>query len=251
MNAPIIAVCNHKGGSGKTTSAYYIAETWGAMGINTLAVDLDGQGTLSRRMSGHSSHDAGELTIADLLASTMARGELSPDACVMVCARYGLIAADHRLGWIAAKMQSSSPNHNILQRALRPLTQRWDVIVMDCPPSADIVIVNALVAATHVVICATPTPESWDGQERMRAMVADLAESIGQAPQVLGLIATQNVERANLHRMHIQRMAPDLLGAVPLRVGSDQDQQLRLAYAPIAAQLAYALALPSREFSHA
>ncbi len=247
---PIIAFANHKGGSGKTTSAYYIAEHWGRMGIRTLVVDLDSQGTLSRRM--YRGVDAGDPTIADLLASTMARGELAPDDCILVLPHYDLIPADHRLGWVAAKMQVSSPNHNILQRALKPLASHWDAVIIDCPPSADIVIVNALVAATHVVICATPTPESWDGQERMRVMVQDLAESVGQAPQVLGLIATQNVERANLHRMHITKMDPDLIGAVPLRVGVDQDFQLRQAYGPIAEHLATALELqPQPEAVHA
>jgi hypothetical protein len=67
---------------------------------------------------------------------------------------------------------------------------------------------------------------------------------------VLGLIATQNLVRANVHRMQIQRMAPDLLGAVPQRVDGDRDHPLRLAYAPIAAQLACALALPNQVCSH-
>lgn len=250
MTTPIIAFCNHKGGSGKTTSAYYIAALWSSMGINTLAIDLDSQGTLSRRMSGAGSRDAGDPTIADLLASTMHRGDLDADDCILSTGRCDLIPADHRLGWVAAKMQAHSPNHNILQRAIKPLTPHWDAIIMDCPPSADIIIVNALVAATHAVICATPTPESWDGQERMRAMIADIAESIGQAPAVLGLLATQTVERAHLHRMHMQKMDPDLIGSVPLRIGVDQDAQLLAAYRPLAEHLAVALEL-DREAVHA
>ncbi len=241
MTTPIIAFCNHKGGSGKTTSAYYIACLWNGMGINALAIDLDSQGTLSSRMGGLSNRDAGDPTIADLLASTMHHGELAADDCITITGHGDLITADHRLGWIAAKMQASSPNHNILQRALKPLVPHWDVVLIDCPPSADIVIVNALVAATHAVICATPTPESWDGQERMRAMIADLRASLGQAPTVLGLLATQTVERANLHRMHLRKMEDDLIGSVPMRIGADQDAQLLGAYGPIAQHLAEAL----------
>jgi chromosome partitioning protein len=240
---PILAFANHKGGSGKTTSAYYIAEHWGRMGISTLAIDLDSQGTLSGRMVSQHDRDGGDPTIADMLAITMTRGDMNFDDCILVQPYYSVICADHRLGWVAAKMQTASPNHNILQRAIRQLANHFDAVIIDCPPSADIVIVNALVAATHVVICATPTPESWDGQERMRAMIEDLRESVGQAPQFVGIIATQSVERANLHRMHIAKMDPDLIGAVPMRVGVDQDFQLRQAYGPIAEHLAIALEL--------
>ncbi len=248
---PIVAFANHKGGSGKTTSAYYIAEHWGRLGISTLAIDLDSQGTLSGRMVKSIDRTGDDPTVADLLANTMSRGDLDCDSCIVVNARYSVICADHRLAWVAAKMQTASPNHNILQRAIRQVAAPFDVVVLDCPPSSDIIIVNALVAATHVVICATPTPESWSGQLRMRGMIEDLRESIGQAPQVVGLIATQNVERANLHRTHIQRMTPDLLGAVPLRVGADQDYQLRQAYAPLADELAGRLGLVTGERSHA
>jgi len=140
-------------------------------------------------------------------------------------------------------MQSSSPNHNILARALGPLADRFDAIILDCPPSADITIVNALVAASHVVICATPTPESWDGQQSMRTMLADLHDSLGHAPDLVGLLATQVIERTVLHRSHILKMDADLIGAIPLRVGVDAEAQLHDAYANIASALAMALDL--------
>ncbi|GIV73561.1 ParA family protein [Caldilinea sp.] len=239
---PILAFVNHKGGSGKTTSAYYVATDWAARGIRTLAVDLDSQGTLSQRLA-DASPSSREPTVAELLAATLNREVMVESPAVKVAPCMGLLPADYRLGWVAAKMQGASPNHNILQRALRPLLEPWDAVILDCPPSADIVIINALVAASHVVICATPTPESWEGQARMRLMLADLADSLGQAPGLLGLVATQVVERAILHRTHLRMMGDDLLGTVPLRVGVNQGRELAAAYRPIADLLARELGL--------
>lgn len=240
---PIIAFVNHKGGSGKTTTAYHITKHWAANGIRTLAVDLDSQCTLTRRLNFMQECD--DPTIADLLASTMQREAISATDCVQDFGDWSLLPADRRISWIAAKMQSSSPNHNILARALSPLADRFDAIILDCPPSADITIVNALVAASHVVICATPTPESWDGQQSMRTMLADLDDSLGHAPTLLGLLATQVIERTVLHRSHILKMDADLLGTIPMRVGVDADAQMHDAYAPIASALAIALDLES------
>lgn len=232
---PIIAFVNHKGGSGKTTTAYHITKHWSANDIRTLAVDLDSQCTLTRRL--YPMAECDDPTIADLLASTMQRTTLSAYDCVQDFDGWSLLPADRRISWIAAKMQSSSPNHNILARALQPLAAHFDAIILDCPPSADITIINALVAATHIVICATPTPESWDGQQSMRTMLADLHDSLGHAPALLGLLATQVIERTLLHRSHILKMDADLIGTIPMRVGIDADAQIYDAYAPIAAQL--------------
>ena len=228
---PIIAVANHKGGSGKTTTAYHLS-AWLAIneGLRVLAVDLDDQGGLTSRMPVERPF---LYTVADVLLrdATLEQARLVAGVYDEGCLH--LLPADTRLAWAAAKLQAMSPNHMFLARALAKATD-YDAIVLDCPPSADIVIVNALMAATHLVIAATPTIESYDGMVRMSAMIDDLGEMTGRCPERLGVVATQVVTNSKAHNAYIYRMGVyNLLGCVPMRVGVDASTQIAAAYAPI------------------
>ncbi len=230
---PIIAVANHKGGAGKTTTAYHLALHL-AQSLAVLAVDLDDQGGLTARMF-RQPRQFGR-TVADVLLREATLGEAVIPAHPSP-AWPSLLPADARLSWAAAKLQAMSPNHLFLARVLQQQAQDYDAVILDCPPSADIVIVNALMAATHLVMAATPTVESYDGTLRMRAMITDLAEMTGQQPEILGIVATQVVGNSKSHQHYLAQVAPDLLGCVPLRVGLDAHQQITDAYQPIAARI--------------
>ena len=228
MTIPIVAVANHKGGSGKTITVHLLAQHLAAAGRRVLAVDLDDQGTLSARFGLRSPGS----TIADHLV-----GE---DA--FICEQptvpgLDVIPADHRLAWAAAKMQASSPNHAFLKRALARVADGYDLVLLDCPPAANIVMINALCAASHLLVAATPTVESLDGAARMKIMLDDIRDQVGRAPALLGIVATQAVPRSLSHQEHLARFGAELLCTVPLRVGVDAPAQLYAAYAPLAAAL--------------
>lgn len=236
MTTPIIAICNHKGGSGKTTTAWHLAhaltaETTGAM-HRVLLVDLDDQATLTNRLA-HSitgSDIETEPTIADAL-----------DSGVTSTYRYtpllSYIPADYRLSWVAAKMQASSPNHAYLLRALRNLPP-YDMILLDCPPSAGIIMINALAACTHTVIPVTPSEESWDGRQRMERMIAEISSVLAKQITPLGAVLTMRSPRSKTQDYYETLNAQaGLLGAIPHAVGLDADQRIYTAYQPIASAI--------------
>lgn len=231
---PVLAICNHKGGAGKTTTAWHLARHLAIAGLDVLAVDLDDQGTLTSRCFTTQQHP---YTIADVLLREASIEQTRLTASVYDPGSLQLLPADARLSWAAAKIQAMSPNHLFLARALQRQATGYDLIVLDCPPSAGIIIVNALMAATHIVIPATPTIESWDGALRMAAMLDDLADIASRRPVHLGIVATQVVANSKSHGAYLHQFGPDLLGSVPLRVGIDALQQLSDAYAPIAARI--------------
>ena len=241
MTVPIIAICNHKGGSGKTTTAWHLAHTLNAddAGMHrVLLVDLDDQATLTNRLAHQALRIGSPIETTPTIADAL-------DGAVPTVYHYtpilDYIPADHRLSWVAAKMQASSPNHLYLARVLRHI-EPYDYVLLDCPPSAGIIMINALAACTHAVIPVTPTEESWDGRQRMQNMIDEIAGVLNKQIASLGAILTMRSPRSkNQDYYEALNAEAGLLGAVPHAVGLDADQRIYAAYEPIARRIAQSL----------
>ncbi|MEV8252287.1 ParA family protein [Microbacterium sp. NPDC076768] len=145
--ARIIALCNQKGGVGKTTTSINLAASLAEYGRKVLAVDFDPQGALSAGL-GIPTHDVP--TIYDLLLDTKrdAHDAIVPsgvDGLDVMPANIDLSAAEvHLVNEVARE--------TILARVLRQVAGEYDVILIDCQPSLGILTVNALTAAHGVLI---------------------------------------------------------------------------------------------------
>ncbi len=243
MTTPIIAICNHKGGSGKTTTAWHLAQALNADDTGTLRrvllVDLDDQATLTNRLAHQAARIGSPIetqpTIADALDG-------APTTVYHYTPILDYIPADHRLAWVAAKMQASSPNHAFLARVLRHV-EPYDYVLLDSPPSAGIIMINALAACTHTLIPVTASEESWDGRQRMERMIAEIASVLGKEIRNLGAVLTMRSPRSKAQDYYEALNAQaDLLGAIPHAVGMDADKRIYQAYEPIASAVLAKLA---------
>lgn len=145
--ARIIALCNQKGGVGKTTTSINLGASLAEYGRRVLAIDFDPQGALSAGL-GIDTHDLP--TVYDLLrgTSTDVAGAIVPTATPgldVIPANIDLSAAEVHLVNEVAREQ-------ILARVLRQATGSYDVILIDCQPSLGLLTVNALTAAHGVLI---------------------------------------------------------------------------------------------------
>jgi chromosome partitioning protein len=144
----VIAVANQKGGVGKTTSTINLGATLAEYGRRVLLVDFDPQGALSVGL-GVNPHEL-DVTVYDLLMDRSAeiRSMLRPTGVKdldLLPANIDLSAAEVQLvGEVAREM--------VLSRALRPVTDDYDVVLIDCQPSLGLLTVNALTAAHGVII---------------------------------------------------------------------------------------------------
>lgn len=146
--ARVIAMCNQKGGVGKTTTTINLAAALAEYGRRVLIVDFDPQGAASAGL-GINSQDL-DLTIYNLLLGSQqsivdAIQPTGVDGLDLVPANIDLSAAEVQLVNEVAREQA-------LTRALRPVTDDYDVILIDCQPSLGLLTVNALTAAHGVMI---------------------------------------------------------------------------------------------------
>jgi len=145
--ARIIALCNQKGGVGKTTTAISLGAALAGYGRRVLAVDFDPQGALSAGL-GVASHEGSN--IYDLMLGTVkdahqAIRTTSTQGLDVIPANIDLSAAEVHLVNEVAREQ-------ILARVLRQVSGEYDAILIDCQPSLGLLTVNALTAAHGVLI---------------------------------------------------------------------------------------------------
>ncbi|WP_024332678.1 ParA family protein [Gordonia hirsuta] len=146
--AKIIAVCNQKGGVGKTTSTINLGASLAEAGRRVLLVDLDPQGALSAGL-GVPHHELEE-TVHNLLVAPYAATD-----DVLISTRVdGMDLLPSNIDLSAAEIQlvSEVGREQALARALHPVADRYDYILIDCQPSLGLLTVNALACADNVLI---------------------------------------------------------------------------------------------------
>src|SRR4051794_33189724 len=145
--ARIIALCNQKGGVGKTTTTINLGATLAEVGRRVLAVDFDPQGALSAGL-GVQTHDA--VTIYDLLLGVVK----DPHEAIIQTEveNLDIIPANIDLSAAEVHLVNEVAREQILASVLRKVSGEYDVILVDCQPSLGLLTVNALTASHGVII---------------------------------------------------------------------------------------------------
>ena len=193
LMARAIAVCNQKGGVGKTTTAVNLSAYLALLGKRTLLIDLDSQGNAT--ISSGCARRRLSRTVYDALVDGAALEELIIPSSVsgmdVVPSSLDLAGADLRIADLPDR-------ETILRRRCEPIASRYDAIVMDCPPSLGLVSVNALVAADDVLI---PVQCEYFALEGLNALMQaiDLVKR-GPNPrlEICGIVLTMADFRAKL-----------------------------------------------------
>jgi chromosome partitioning protein len=149
-----IAVLSQKGGTGKTTAVRTLTDVFRRIGMDVLAVDLDPQGNLSDYFD---VDPEASPTVADVLAGRAEAAAAIHDDVMPS----NLSLAETEL-MLAGKMGRELT----LKRALKPLKDSYDLIMLDCPPSLGLLTVNALVAADHALLSTEAQYFAMQGVEQ-------------------------------------------------------------------------------------
>ena len=188
----IIAVCNQKGGVGKTATAQAIAAGAAKIGRKTLSIDLDAQGNLTFSMGGN-SNDVG---VYDLLTGKAKAGQIIQKTKQGDIMAAGMELAE--IGTAAAKIAGTKAE-TALSEALKPVKRKYDTIVIDCPPALNVLLLNALVASNLVIIPLTADIFALQGLYQLKQTI-DWAQSRNKGLQIGGVLFIRHNTRTILAR---------------------------------------------------
>lgn len=194
----IIAIANQKGGVGKTTTTINLAAALAEDGLNILLVDIDPQGNASTGL-GIDQEDR-EKTVYDLLLGDATPLEAARPTDVeglfVIPATTDLSSADMEL--ISNEKRSFVLHDSLRQPAMESL--KLDYILIDCPPSLNILTVNAMVAADSVLVPLQSEFFALEGLSQLLLTVQEVRETANASLRVEGVVLTMHDGRNNLAR---------------------------------------------------
>ena len=191
----ILAIANQKGGVGKTTTAINLGAALAFRGFRTLLIDLDPQANttmsyLDIRSVSRSLYDViteERCPLADVIQPSPVQN-LS-----VVPSRIGLAKVEARLvGEVDA--------HYRLKDRIEPVRPAHDIIVIDCPPALGLLTVNALVAATHLLVPIQSSYFALEGTDDLLETVEKVRSRANPALELLGVLITMHDKRTSLAR---------------------------------------------------
>jgi chromosome partitioning protein len=191
----IVAIANQKGGVGKTTTANNLSAALALRGRPTLLIDLDPQANstmsfVDMQQVTRSMYDAvadPQTTIADVVV---------PSSVPNLFVAPSRIA----LAKLEAKLVGEIDAHFRLKDRLDAIRAEYDNVVIDCPPALGLLTVNALVAATHLLIPIQSSYFALEGTDDLLETVEKVRARANPALQILGVVITMHDKRTSLAR---------------------------------------------------
>jgi chromosome partitioning protein len=191
--ARIIAIANQKGGVGKTTTAVNLATAFAEAGRRVLLIDLDPQGNASTGLG--FAADLRGLTSYDLLRGD---GELDSAMVPTVVLRLFLVPASPDLAGIELEMGQEDRREFLLSRMIRGQVDAFDEVLIDCPPSLNLLTINALVAAERVLVPLQCEFYALEGLAQLMRTVERVQQGLNPRLALEGVLLTMYDQRNNL-----------------------------------------------------
>ena len=200
--AYVIAMCNQKGGVGKTTTTINLGAALAELGRRVLLIDCDPQGSLSVGL-GINPHTL-ETSLYDLL---MVRNT-DPHTIIQSTKVEGMDLLPANIDLSAAEVQlvSEVAREHTLSRAIAPLKKDYDIIIIDCAPSLGLLTVNALTSADGVLIPLESEFFALRGVAMLTDTISKVQERLNNKLELIGIVGTMYDPRTLHNREVLERV---------------------------------------------
>lgn len=189
----VIAIANQKGGVGKTTSSVNLAAALARLGKNVLLIDLDPQGNAT--VSVGVDKDQLNASVFEVLV-----GECKTKAAIVRVEQTGidLLPANGDLTAAEVVLLEEDMGPKRLRKALRKVRDQYDVIIIDCPPTLNMLTLNALTAADGIVVPVQCEFFALEGLSSLMSTIATIQGELNPDLHIDGLLRTMHDRRNNL-----------------------------------------------------
>ena len=198
----VIAIANQKGGVGKTTTAINLAASLAVLEKKVLIIDADPQANTTSGLNFSPDDDQkrtlyevmiGELDIRDALIQT------EMPLLHMIPSHINLVGAE-------IEMLDTPDRETILKRALAPIREDYDFIIIDCSPSLGLITVNSLSAADSVIIPVQPEFFALEGLGKLLQTIRLVQDGVNADLQIEGFVVTMFDGRTKVHSQVVSQL---------------------------------------------
>ena len=196
----VIAVVNQKGGTAKTTTCENLGIGLAKEGKRIMLIDTDPQGSLTISL-GYPRPDEIDVTLSDIYAKVIHDAEISPDEGIIRHVEgVDLIPANIGLAAIEVSLVGVMNRESVLKQYIEGVKDRYDYILIDCPPSLGMLTINALAAADRLIIPVQAQYLPAKGLEQLLQTVNKVRKHINPELKIEGILLTMVDARTNYAR---------------------------------------------------
>ncbi|MGI6019348.1 MAG: ParA family protein [Marvinbryantia sp.] len=201
----IIVVANQKGGVGKTTTAINLSACLAEAGKKVLAIDMDPQGNMTSGLG--VDKEAVENTVYELLL-----GEVKVKDCLQksVAENLEIIASNINLAAVEIELIGEQEKEFILQKALEKIRSEYDFIIIDCPPSLNILTINSMCAADTVIVPIQCEYYALEGLSQLIHTINLVKDRLNPNLEIEGIVFTMYDARTNLSLQVVENVKNNL-----------------------------------------
>lgn len=202
----VIAVCNQKGGVGKTTTTINLGVGLAMHGKSVLLIDADAQASMTVAL-GYRIPDELPITLADIMQDVMEDREI-PDGCGVLRHVEGidLMPSNIDMSGIEIRLINVMSRESILKTYIDEQRSKYDYVLIDCAPSLGMLTINSLVAADSIIIPAQPHFLSAKGLDLLMGSVSKVRRQINPKLKIDGILFTMVDKRTNFANQIISEL---------------------------------------------
>ncbi len=200
MGATVYCMCNQKGGCAKSVSSVNLGIGLAHEGKRVLLCDVDSQGSLTASL-GWQQPDQMEVTLSTILGGILTDKSLPPGSGILHHAEgIDVLPANIELCGLENTLVNAMGRETVLRQYLDTMREDYDVIILDCMPSLNILTINALAAADQVIIPCQSQFLSMKGLEQLIRTIARVKRNINPKLSIAGILITMADMRTNYAR---------------------------------------------------